>query len=468
MESILDQVLRILREISLCDNCLGRQYGNLLTGLTNKQRGFALKLVLGLQEEWHRKTDSVINKNLEILLNSDFQFSRDVFNQDISKNEFESKCELCNGLLMNSQLENFSQKLCALSKELEFQSFLIGSVLPTKVLELEDEIRAKFSLNFGESIKSEVNREIGKKFLETVQFPVDVNFNNPDVVFILNIITQTNFHVTTQINPIFLYGTYKKLIRGIPQAKWDCKHCWGKDSSCPNCNGKGKLYETSVEELATQPLMDLFKASGAKFHGSGREDIDARMLGTGRPFVIELKEPRIRKVNLNLVEAAINESAKSKIEVSILKYTNRDKVKEIKTRSSLMVKKYRMVVDLEKEINFSLNRKKEIEDVFKDIEIRQRTPLRVVHRRVDKIRTRQLHYMKILTDVGPSQVERVVNRLELEIRCEGGLYVKELVNGDNNRTQPNLAEEIGVKVSSIILDVLGVYELADKEEISLS
>ena len=35
----------------------------------------------------------------------------------------------------------------------------------------------------------------------------------------------------------------------------------------------------------------IFKPSSLKFHSGGREDIDVRMLGNGRPFAIELVDP---------------------------------------------------------------------------------------------------------------------------------------------------------------------------------
>jgi tRNA pseudouridine synthase 10 len=50
-------------------------------------------------------------------------------------------------------------------------------------------------------------------------------------------------------------------------------------------------------------------------------------------------------------------------------------------------------------------------------------------------------------------------RLEGEhifIKCEGGLYVKELITGDEGRTKPNLSELIGIPVQVVELDVLEV------------
>ncbi|HDN68368.1 MAG TPA: hypothetical protein ENG23_02140, partial [Methanomicrobia archaeon] len=34
----------------------------------------------------------------------------------------------------------------------------------------------------------------------------------------------------------------------------------------------------------------------------------------------------------------------------------------------------------------------------------------------------------------------------VEIKCEGGLYIKELVSGDGGRTKPSLSELLGAEV----------------------
>jgi hypothetical protein len=34
-------------------------------------------------------------------------------------------------------------------------------------------------------------------------------------------------------------------------------------------------------------------AGGVKFHGAGREDVDVRMLGRGRPFILQVLNPRV-------------------------------------------------------------------------------------------------------------------------------------------------------------------------------
>ena len=53
---------------------------------------------------------------------------------------------------------------------------------------------------------------------------------------------------------------------------------------------------TSFVSLNLCPLGSSFQADEHKFVPGGREDIDVRMLGTGRPFVLELLNPKVETV----------------------------------------------------------------------------------------------------------------------------------------------------------------------------
>ena len=80
--------------------------------------------------------------------------------------------------------------------------------------------------------------------------------------------------------------------------------------------------------------------------------------------------------------------------------------------------------------------------------IKQQTPLRVLHRRADLTRERYIYEVK---------VKKVsLKRAELNVRCQGGLYVKELVSGDEGRTMPNVSELLGNRAKPLKLDVLNV------------
>ncbi len=80
--------------------------------------------------------------------------------------------------------------------------------------------------------------------------------------------------------------------------------------------------------------------------------------------------------------------------------------------------------------------------------IKQQTPIRVMHRRADLIREKYIYKVK---------VKKVsLKRALLEIRCQGGLYVKELVSGDEGRTVPNVSDLLRNRAKTLKLDVLKV------------
>jgi tRNA pseudouridine synthase 10 len=71
-----------------------------------------------------------------------------------------------------------------------------------------------------------------------------------------------------------------------------------------------------------------------------------------------------------------------------------------------------------------------------------------LHRRADLIREKYIYEVK---------VKKVsLKRAEMKIRCQGGLYVKELVSGDEGRTVPNVSELLGNRAKPLKLDVLNV------------
>jgi tRNA pseudouridine synthase 10 len=44
----------------------------------------------------------------------------------------------------------------------------------------------------------------------------------------------------------------------------------------------------------------------------------------------------------------------------------------------------------------------------------------------------------------------------MKIRCQGGLYIKELISGDEGRTIPSVASIIKVEAKPLELDVLKI------------
>jgi tRNA pseudouridine synthase 10 len=55
-------------------------------------------------------------------------------------------------------------------------------------------------------------------------------------------------------------------------------------------------------------------------------------------------------------------------------------------------------------------------------------------------------------------VENTGREFILEITGESGLYIKELIHGDDSRTQPNLSNELGIGCSVLELDVIKIHD----------
>ncbi|HEX68679.1 MAG TPA: tRNA pseudouridine(54/55) synthase Pus10, partial [Candidatus Bathyarchaeota archaeon] len=246
-----------------------------------------------------------------------------------------------------------------------------------------------------------------------------------------------------QVNPLYIYGRYRKLVRNLPQSMWICTKCMGK--GCEACGWTGKKYPESVAELISKPVLEMTEGEKSAFHAAGREDVDARMLGAGRPFVIEVKKPKKRFIDLWALENAINNYAKGKIEVLGLTFASREDVERVK-KGERTEKTYRVVVELERKV--SDEDLKLLESALTNCRVSQQTPIRVLHRRANKTREKYIYETKV-NKLTPKMIE-------LRIRCEGGLYVKELVTGDMGRTKPSVSEILKVKAVPIELDVLNV------------
>ncbi len=402
---MLEQAGKALAKHHLCRRCLGRLFGRVGHGFTNEERG-----------------DAILQKLPEVPQSGP------------------ERCWLCDNMFDDMDiLANLAvEKLGGL----EFGSFLVGTRLTAHTRNREEQLWAEADITDGELLKSEFNREMGK--LLAVRLGAEVDFRRPDIV----IIVEPEYrNVEVEVNSIFFYGRYRKLIRGIPQTHWPCRYCHGK--GCEHCNGTGKMYETSVEEIVAQPFLERTEGSGEHFHGMGREDIDARMLGNGRPFVLEITEPRKRTLNLDEVMEEVNREADGRVEVLELRYSEKDEVARIKQLAP--PKSYRVTVNFEEGVDSE--RLKKVIAVLRGAEISQQTPKRVLHRRADRIRKR-----KVFSIEAVDLPETAVTSAVIEVKAQSGTYIKELMHGDGGRTEPSLAGLLGIPVVVESLDVIHIHD----------
>ncbi|MFN0205341.1 MAG: tRNA pseudouridine(54/55) synthase Pus10, partial [Planctomycetota bacterium] len=247
---------------------------------------------------------------------------------------------------------------------------------------------------------------------------------------------------------LFIEGRYQKLTRDLPQTVFFCPECKGrkkkKGVACERCNGHGKLTKDSVQELIERVVLPRYKCWDSKFHGAGREDVDVRMLGNGRPFILELLNPKIPMSDLQETEQIINKEYAGRISVHDLRLVARQRVAELKEAKH--PKEYQIRVRPSAEVAVETIQKL----IGQKIQVKQRTPERVAHRRADLDRHR---WVEVLSMQQLADTEFLLN-----VRCEHGTYVKEFVSGEGGRTEPSLSGLLQIPCACVELDVTAILD----------
>ena len=132
-------------ERHVCDRCLGRQFAKVGTGMTNDVRG------------------ALIRKELK--------------NRGI-ETSVEEPCPLCEDTF--DMLDRFADAVADAVNSVESENFLVGSRVEPEIANREKELQKELELEECESIKTELNREIGKLALPKIHRPVE--FKTPQVV----------------------------------------------------------------------------------------------------------------------------------------------------------------------------------------------------------------------------------------------------------------------------------------------
>ncbi len=353
------------------------------------------------------------------------------------ESENPEECLLCNGILWRP--EDVVSRMLEEIKDYEFNTYLIGCKLEGSVKALEYYLMEEYGVEENNTIKIEFNREVGKSLGTMVQ--KSYSPQKPDITIVYNLETGG---IEFEVRSLYIYGRYLKRVRDISQTTWLCRSCEGK--GCEKCDYTGKNYYTSVEELIVNPALEIAQGKRGVLHGSGREDVDARMLGNGRPFILEIQEPQKRNIDLSRLEKVVAERAEGKVAVRELEITDSDDVKLIKEGN--YNKTYRAKVEFKEEVGEE-ELKKALESISNRI-IYQKTPSRVQHRRADVVRERRTYDIRLSLHRGDISV--------IEIDAESGLYIKELISGDEGRTKPHLSEVLNNSARVSKLDVIKIWD----------
>jgi tRNA pseudouridine synthase 10 len=198
----------------------------------------------------------------------------------------EDSCYICQGLL--ESLPEFSLKAIDALKDYEFDTFSVGVSLDRDLYEREDEIRSKFKLRGGRTLRSEIAGKISA-FIAT-KVKAQYVYRKADLTVLISL---PRGFVTVLPRPIVIFGRYTKSERGIRQKRSVCENCSGL--GCSTCNNTGETGK-SIESMLGKELLSLFEGKKIRFTWVGGEDSDSLVLGRGRPFFAVLAEARKRKL----------------------------------------------------------------------------------------------------------------------------------------------------------------------------
>ncbi|KAK7068269.1 putative tRNA pseudouridine synthase Pus10 [Halocaridina rubra] len=236
-----------------------------------------------------------------------------------------------------------------------------------------------------------------------------------------------------QRDALFMAGRYNKYSRELPQTPWIVE-------------GERKMG-SSVQELFCEILNKTIRAEDYRFSSSGREDVDVRCLGNGRPFVVEFINPCCTKLSQEEVkelQKSVNVSS-NLIQLRDLQIVDKKDVWNLKEGEEEKTKAYCALCVVRTGYDPALLSQL---SEMKELIIQQQTPLRVLHRRALMTRPKVIHEMSA------SPVNNFLFKLHLT--TQAGTYIKEFVHGDLGRTQPNMGNILGLDVDIIALDVENV------------
>ncbi len=363
---LIKRVTEILKKYDICDDCLGRQFHELNPKIPNKEKGKILR-------------------NYAIL-NSTYNGEKIEF----KKNE---NCCLCNNIF--SRIDFYVQEVKKELNKYEYETFLIGSKIPPELISKEEDFWEENGVDLCEAIKSDFNRALGISVRKEINRKM--KFENPDIMAVVDL--EKN-KINLQISPLYIQGSYKKKTT------------------------KGKV-QTLIENI----LLKHTQSTEAVFYSIGRLEQNV-ITSCYRPFVIMLRNPKIRKPKLTKMRAEINKL--KSVAVSGLSYSDKDSIDKLKNEK--ITASYKITIEFRKKF-----KEDEIKEIKKKlINLRNQRVLQFL-----KQKTRNPYIRRL-------NVKVEGKKFIIDVESTVGFSVNSFLDG---KSKPNLTKLIGreFKVKEIIL-----------------
>jgi tRNA pseudouridine synthase 10 len=370
------------------------------------------------------------------LLRQTYINPQDCYCTQLATLENNIECYICNGL-MNETNSIMHKIMETLRNDYHFNTFLIGATLPSNLLEREDGIRARMKIRGRENIKSQLTRNLRKKFSEITKKQID--FLHPDLMINLRFQRSTNLDIDIKTRTLILLGRYIKKNRGIPQRSGG-KHNRGYELAIqrqffPNVNPVPRLAsvlytleDSSVQAIVSKEIVRLTMCDGLKFSWIGSEDENSLVLGSGRPFFIQIQNPK----TVDLHERRLT-FPKYGLSVNIEQFFGKLPEQPIQ-----FIAKTRIVIRPSGQMG---------EEEFS--RIKSLANSRVVFRNQKKKKSSEKRIYSI--DI----VKKSRKIFELIVVADGGLAIKQFVEG-RECMSPNISTAANLQCECVLFDILDI------------
>ena len=332
------------------------------------------------------------------------------------------ECSVCSGMM--DRVAEMRELAAKKARRYQFGSFAIGVTLPDGVQEREDELRSKLKLKGNETIKvqaarliaGELSRELRKK----------MNRERPDITILADFGLGDAF-VTSR--PVYYYARYAKPGK-ISQKRPFCEQCRG--AGCEKCGGTGFGRKPSVEGVLRGKLSGFTGSEKMIFTWLGSEDRDSRVFRPGRPFLVEIKNPKKRKVPSKFGARA----RRGLVSVTRGRVLPSKPVK-------LPAFRFRTRIQAITATKVTADALAELKSRFRGAEVRFDRP----HNRPT---------MKTVYSVSARGKRRSIS---IDAELDGGLPVKRFVSGE--LVSPSVSEVLKTEVGCRRFDICGVKEIGE-------
>ena len=203
-------------------------------------------------------------------------------------------CFICKGIF--SKINEIAQKMFEMihfQENYSYRSFTIGTTLPYYMFDIEDSIRSHYKLKGIENIKSSFNFKIRNKFKSLSR--KKLNITNPDIKINLFISDYNGYSIKILSRSLYLLGRYtkkkfmaqreKNVLRNNPQNNYD------------SIISKNQTIQTTIQKTLSKSI----RSDRMVFSWYGSEDDNSQVLGKGRLFLVQLINPRQRKIKINKI-----------------------------------------------------------------------------------------------------------------------------------------------------------------------